>query len=322
MIFSIIIPAYNAGKTIKKCLDSIVKQDFTDFETIIVNDCSIDNTEEIINQYRVRQIILEKNQGPAAARNIGIKEAKGDILIFIDSDVAFRDANALSKLAKVFQERKDIDGAIMIKDKVPLNQGIIPLYWAYYKYYLWNQPGEFQTSFTTERSVVKRYVFDKVGLFNEKYKKADVEDFELGYKMNEQGYKLLIVRDIKVLHHFETFRQSVKKITKRAWQWIRLFLKRKKFDSVYSTKERGIKTLIAATVLPLLILSFLPYVLYLFLLSLIIYLFYSFSFFLFLVKEKKIHLIPIFLFLDLFFCFLTGLGAGFSIILYPLRKNE
>lgn len=317
MLFSIIIPAYNAEKTIKKCLDSVVKQNFPDFETIIVNDCSIDQTKEIVNQYKVRQIILEKNQGPAAARNRGIKEAKGDILVFIDSDVAFRDKNALSKLAEVFRTRSEIDGAIMIKDKVPLNKGITPLFWAYYKYYLWNQPGEFQTSFTTERSAVKKYVFDKVGLFNEKYRKADVEDFELGYKMNEAGFKMLIVRDIKVLHHFETFKQSVKKTLKRSWQWIRLFLKRKKFDSVYSTKERGVKTLVGATVLPLLFLSK-----FLFSLALAIYLFYTIDFYKFLFKEKKVHLIPAFLFLDLFFCFLTGLSAGLSLVCYYLGIND
>lgn len=311
MLFSIIIPAYNAEKTIKKCLDSVAKQKFSDFETIVVNDCSSDGTKRIIDGYKVRQIILEKNQGPAAARNRGIKEAKGDILVFIDSDVAFRDKNALSKLAEVFKKRTEIDGAIMIKDKVPLNKGITPLYWAYYKYYLWNQPGEFQTSFTTERSAVKKYVFDRVGLFNEKYRKADVEDFELGYKMNEAGFKMLIVRDIKVLHHFETLEQSTKKTLKRSWQWIRLFLKRKKFDSVYSTKERGIKTMVGAAVLPLFFISR-----FLFWLALIVYLFYTFGFYKFLIKEKKIHLIPVFLFLDLFFCLLTGLGAGLSLFCY------
>ncbi len=321
MLFSIIIPAYNAGKTIKKCLDSVAKQDFADFETIVVNDCATDNTKEIVNQYHVRQIVLKKNLGPAAARNAGIKAACGKIIIFIDSDVAFKDNGALSKLAKIFKERPEIDGAIMIKDKTPLNKGITPLYWAYYKYYLWNQPGEYQTSFTTERAAVKRYVFDKVGYFDEKYKKADVEDFEFGYRMNEQGFKMLIVREVKVLHHFETFKQSIKKITKRSWQWIRLFLKRKKFDSVYSTQERGIKTLIAATVLPLAVLSFVPYVFYLFLVMLVIYFFYSFGFYQFLIKEQKVYLIIPFAFLDLLFCFLTGLGAFFSLVFYPFEKK-
>lgn len=322
MLFSVIIPAYNASQTIKKCLDSVIKQDFKDFETIVINDCSADNTEEIVKQYKVIQIILEKNSGPAAARNAGIKKAKGKIIIFIDSDVAFKNSNALSKLTKIFKERPEVDGVIMIKDKIPLNKGLTPLYWAYYKYYLWNQPGEYQTSFTTERSAIKRSIFDKVGYFDEKYKKADVEDFEFGYRMNEQGFKMLIARDIKVLHHFETLKQSIKKTTKRSWQWIRLFLKRKKFDSVYSTKERGVKTLIGAAVLPLLILSFIPYIIYPAVLVLIVYFFYMLRFYMFLVREKKFQLVIPFAFLDLLFCFLTGLGAGLSLVFYPFEKKR
>lgn len=322
MRFSIIIPAYNAQGTIRKCLDSVLKQNFFDFEIIIVNDCSFDKTEEIVNQYDVKQIVLKKNLGPAGARNTGIKKAQGEIIVFIDSDVTFRDKDALSQLAKIFKEKKEIEGVIMIKDKVPLNKGLIPLYLSYYKYFLWNLPGDFQTSFTTERSAVKKHIFDKVGYFDEKYKKADVEDFEFGYRMEKENYKIYIARNILVGHHFETFKQLTKKTLKRSWQWIRLFMKRKKFDSVYSTKERGIKTLIGATILPLLVfLIFIPYAFYLFFLMLVIYLLYNLDFYKFLFKERKIHLILPFIILDLYFCFLTGLGAGLSVSFYPFRKR-
>jgi len=324
MLFSIIVPTYNAAFTIKKCLDSVFKQSFSDFEVIVVNDCSTDNTEEIINQYNIKQIVLEKNSGPAAARNVGIKQAQGDIIIFIDADVTFRDNDSLFKLAKIFKEKKNIDGVIMIKDKVPLNikEGLTPFYIAYYKYYLWNQPGEYQSSFTTERSAVKKYVFDKVGYFDDKYKKADVEDFEFGYRMNELGYKFYIARHIKVLHHFETFKQLTHKTLKRSWQWIRLFLKRKKFDPVYSTKERGIKTLIGATIFPLVILFlFIPYLYYVLIIMFAIYLFYAIGFYWFLVKEKKLHLVIPFMILDLYFNFLTMLGAGFSTLFYIFKRK-
>lgn len=321
MLFSIIIPAYNASKTIKKCLDSIFKQNFSDFEVILVNDCSTDKTKEIVDQYNIKQICLEKNSGPAAARNIGIKQAKGKIIVFIDSDIAFKDNNALFKLAKIFKEKSEIDGAIMIKDKIPLNDGLTPLFWSYYKYFLWNQPGEFQTSFTTERSAIKKGIFDKIGYLNQQYKKADVEDFEFGYRLNEHGYKIFIARDIKVLHHFETFKQSIKKTLKRSWQWTRLFIKRKKFDPVYSTKERGIKTLIGAGVLPFFVLSFLiPFFLYFFILNLFVYILFNLSFYKFLITEKRGVLILPFLLLDLFFCFLTGIGAGFSVLVYIFER--
>jgi len=323
MKFSIVIPIYNASHTIKKCLDSIFKQDFFDFEVVTINDCSTDNTKEIVDQYNVKQIILEKNSGPAAARNVGIKQTQGEIMIFIDSDIAFKNNNALSELAKVFKENPEIDGVIMIKDKVPLNKGLTPLYAAYYKYFLWNQPGEFYTTFTTQKSAVKKYVFDNVGYFNDKYKKADVEDFEFGYRLNKQGYKIYIARHIKVLHHFETFKQLTQKTLKRSWQWIRLFLKRKKFDSVYATKQRSIKTLIGAIVFVLaVLLIFIPSLYYLLMAVFIIYLLYTIGFYWFLIKEKKAHLVIPFLVLDLYFCFLTMLGAGLSVVAYIFERKK
>lgn len=321
MLFSIIIPAFNASATIRKCLDSLAKQNFTDFETIVVNDCSTDDTKKIVAQYRVKQIVLKVNSGPAAARNAGIKAAKGEIIVFIDSDVAFRDSDALVKLDKVFKNNKKIDGAIMIKDKVPLNSGLTPLYWAYYKFYLWNQPGTYQTSFTTERAALKKYVFQKIGFFNEKYKKADVEDFEFGYRMNDAGLRVLIAREIKVLHHFETFQQSIKKTWKRSRQWIRLFLKRKAFDPVYSTRERGIKTLIGGAITPMVIISCLLRSAYPLLFTAIIFMILNFGFYLFLIREKKTILIAPFVFLDILFCTIASASAGLSVITNTV-KNE
>jgi len=329
MLFSIVIPTYNAEKTITKCLNSVFKQNFSNFELIMVNDCSTDKTTEIINQYtlkhhNLKHIKLAKNSGPAAARNRGVRESQGEIIIFIDSDVTFIDSDALNNLAKIFEQRLDIASVVMIKDKIPLNQGLTPLFWGYYKYYLWNQPSEYQTSFTTERSAIKKEIFEKIGYFDEKYKKADVEDFEFGYRLTSQGHKILIARHIKVGHHFETFKQTVKKTLKRSWQWIRLFWKRKKFDNVYSTKERGVKTLIGATLIPLLILSIIIFpVFFIFIVFLFIYIIYNFKFHIFLIHEKmKKYILP-FMCLDIFICFLTALGASTSLIcLFLQPKNK
>lgn len=83
--FSIIVPVYNVGKYIKKCLDSIEKQTFKDYEVIIVNDGSKDNSMDIVKDYNFK-IINQKNKGLSAARNRGVKEANGEYIIFVDSD--------------------------------------------------------------------------------------------------------------------------------------------------------------------------------------------------------------------------------------------
>ncbi len=83
--FSIIVPVYNTEKYLKRCLDSISKQSFTDYEVIIVNDGSTDNSSSIISKYPYKAINQE-NQGLSMARNNGVKVSSGDYLIFLDSD--------------------------------------------------------------------------------------------------------------------------------------------------------------------------------------------------------------------------------------------
>ena len=83
--FSIVIPVYNVEKYIKRCLDSVFNQSFKDFEVIVVNDGTKDNSMDIVENYDVK-IITQKNQGLSVARNTGVKKAKGEYIIFLDSD--------------------------------------------------------------------------------------------------------------------------------------------------------------------------------------------------------------------------------------------
>ena len=83
--FSIVIPVYNVEKYIKRCLDSVFDQSYKDFEVIVVNDGTKDNSMDIVKDYDVK-IITQKNQGLSVARNTGVKKAKGEYIIFLDSD--------------------------------------------------------------------------------------------------------------------------------------------------------------------------------------------------------------------------------------------
>ena len=86
---SIIVPVYNAEKYLKKCLDSLINQTLKDIEIILVNDGSTDSSKNIINSYltdkRVK-LFNKENGGQASARNLGLKKATGDYIMFIDSD--------------------------------------------------------------------------------------------------------------------------------------------------------------------------------------------------------------------------------------------
>ena len=88
---SVIIPVYNTEKYISKCLESIIKQTYTDIEIICINDFSNDNSGNIIKEYtksdnRIKLLEFTSNKGVSAARNSGIKISSGDYIYFIDSD--------------------------------------------------------------------------------------------------------------------------------------------------------------------------------------------------------------------------------------------
>lgn len=86
VLVSIVIPMYNAEKTIKLCLDAVFKQDYPEFEVIVVDDCSKDNSLEIVQNYNARYIRMPENRGPAEARQEGARNANGEIIAFTDSD--------------------------------------------------------------------------------------------------------------------------------------------------------------------------------------------------------------------------------------------
>lgn len=111
MKYSIIVPAYNVEKYIEKCLESIFKSTYSNYEVIIINDGSTDNTKKIISQYveKYKNIIYieQENKGLSEARNEGVKRATGDYILFIDSD-DYIDNNLLEVINSNITEDIDV----------------------------------------------------------------------------------------------------------------------------------------------------------------------------------------------------------------------
>ena len=88
-LVSVIIPTYNRGRLILDSINSVLNQTYKNIELIVVDDCSTDNTEEIlksINDSRIKYVKLEKNSGACIARNKGIELSTGEFIAFNDSD--------------------------------------------------------------------------------------------------------------------------------------------------------------------------------------------------------------------------------------------
>ena len=108
-LISVVIPAFNAEKTISKCIKSILNQSYSNLDIIVVNDGSTDNTEKITKKIisedkRVRLFTI-KNQGVSHARNFGIDHAEGDFITFVDSD-DYIDQEMYEMLLRLMEKHK------------------------------------------------------------------------------------------------------------------------------------------------------------------------------------------------------------------------
>ena len=90
MVFSVILPVYNVEKYLSECVESILKQTFTDYEIILVDDGSKDNSGKICDEYALKdsriKVIHKENGGASDSRNVGLKNASGEYIVYLDSD--------------------------------------------------------------------------------------------------------------------------------------------------------------------------------------------------------------------------------------------
>lgn len=104
MMFSIVIPNYNSEKWIEKCINSVLNQSYKNFELIIVDDVSTDNSVEIIKSYndpRIKLIELKEKRYNGGTRNVGVENATGDYLLFLDCDDWFYSRDCLKEIVRV-----------------------------------------------------------------------------------------------------------------------------------------------------------------------------------------------------------------------------
>ena len=127
MRFSILVPVYNVEKYLSECLDSIIKQSFSDFELICVNDGSTDGSLDILQSYAKKdsriKILTKQNQGLLWARRDAIKIASGEYVLFIDSDDKYHDPDVLKRINDSLLKHANPD--LLIFDRAEIIEDIV-----------------------------------------------------------------------------------------------------------------------------------------------------------------------------------------------------
>lgn len=173
---SVIVPNYNYEKTLAACLDAVFAQTHQPFEVIVVDDGSTDRSREIAASYPCRVVKGAGNRGVSAARNIGAREARGEILFFLDSDVALR-PDAVANALRVLRVDPDCGLVHGTYDTRPLfDDGPIEHYRVLHAHW-WRRrsAGRVRTA-VFALAAVRREVFAAAGPFHEGLR--DAEDVE------------------------------------------------------------------------------------------------------------------------------------------------
>ncbi len=319
---SIIIPTYNAEKVISGLLNSVFSTGIEDMEVIIVDDCSTDNTIKIAGKYLVNVIQMEENSGPARARNRGVKEARGDIIFFLDADVVVTEGT-IREVQDYFVRHPSANCIIGICSKEPLNSGFVPNYMAMFEYvHLKGAKADTVSVFSPRCGAVRKDFFHKIGGYNETYKGADVEDFELARRINKTD-GIILNRKMMVIHQFAGFRQAIRNYFKRTVMWVHLFVKEKRFDNAGpSVPSNGIAAICAfLSLIALLVIPFYRSALYGFIFLISIYLLSNLKWLSFMYREAGF----LFLVKALFLNYILGVdimvAAIFALITYPFKKG-
>lgn len=241
MDVSIIMPAYNSEKTIDLCLKSIFNSSYKNFKVIVVDDGSTDSTSEKAKKYRCKIIKLKKNRGVAYARNIGARNAKSNLLVFIDSDVIVR-KNTLLKLVTAYKSNPTIKIVCATQSGKYLsnNFGAKFITLKVFYDYKWekNEKIREHSAITTDCCLIEKKVFDEIKGFNMGYKGAGMEEFEFSYRLNKKGYLKYIYRDI-LYDHKVSLRKRVNALFRRASLYLPLFLKKKSFETDGATGTKN-----------------------------------------------------------------------------------
>jgi len=198
---SVIVPVYNGRNFLNRSLDALFDSDYEHFEVIVVDDGSTDESAEISRRKGAVVLNSERRQsGPAAARNLAAKTAKGDILLFVDADVVVQ-PDTIRRVAAAFAEKPEYSALFGSYDDEPGERNFLSQYKNLQHHFVHQTSNPEASTFWAGLGAVRRDVFFSVGGFDcERFAIPSIEDIELGVRLRAAGHRILLDREIQAKH--------------------------------------------------------------------------------------------------------------------------
>ncbi|MGB9667721.1 MAG: glycosyltransferase family 2 protein [Thermosulfidibacteraceae bacterium] len=202
-LVSVVIPTYNRASLLIRAIESVFSQSYKNFEIIVVDDASTDNTREVVSKFlddpRVVYIRNEKNMGVSASRNRGIRYGRGEFVAFLDSDDYWL-RDKLRKQVEIIMSDDDVGmvytGERFIDEEGRIIRDEIPKYSGFVYHVLLSK-----NFISPSSTLLRKEVFEKVGFFREDMNYR--EDYEFFLRV-AKNYKIAYVKDILTIRYMHT----------------------------------------------------------------------------------------------------------------------
>ncbi len=199
MRLSVIIPVYNGARFLDRCLESLRDSSFYDYECIVVDDHSSDESRGVAARHGAAVVALDRNGGPGRARNRGAERARGEILLFLDADVCVH-GDTLAQVDAYFRVHPEVDAVIGSYDDTPADPGFISQYKNLLHHFVHHSSRTRAWTFWAGCGAIRRQVFRDAGGFDEAYTRPCIEDIELGSRLCSSGHRIDLEPTIQVTH--------------------------------------------------------------------------------------------------------------------------
>jgi glycosyltransferase involved in cell wall biosynthesis len=219
LTFSVVIPVWNGRAHLAKCLQALGASIRKADEIVVVDDGSDDESAAIALAHGSKVVrVADGPLGPATARNRGVSVSSGDVIVFIDCDVAVH-PETLELIEQELLANPDACGVFGSYDDQPTESGVVSGYRNLMHHYVHQQSQREASTFWAGCGAIRREAFVRAGGFDETYRWASIEDIELGLRLRGGGHRLLLCPEIQATHrkrwsfwqviHTDIFRRAI-----------------------------------------------------------------------------------------------------------------
>jgi len=252
---SLIVPIGQDVPGFERCLASLARLEPPPSEIIAVvdgDDPAVADSADAIGATVLKRPL---SGGPAIARNLGARSARGDILFFVDSDVELPE-DTIGRVSEIFEGNPDLAGLFGSYDAEPAERDFISQYRNLLHHYVHQHARTEASTFWAGCGAVLRSVFEEVGGFDEAYPVPCIEDIELGSRIRRAGHRIRLVKDLQVKHlkRWRPGNMLATDLFHRAVPWTRLMLHEGRLlnDLNVKTNDR-MSVLLAWSMLPVIV---------------------------------------------------------------------